>query len=546
MKDKETILENIEYYTADELLRYVRSGIISMSDLEKCDPPLHQKTRKELQYLLNNSETNDWKRACTTNTREAYQDYLNRYPKGSHREDARNAMEKLVQDERIRKEKEQQRIEEEAWSRVNTRDKASLRQFIGTHPNSVFAEKAKRCLDNLINDGYGKRIGMGPLKEAIAAIMTDNSVSGRLDAILEKIEQSLQEELIEKNDLLDEIDSNNNFLNAYLIKKIVNEKHWFTYGDLENCGIERAFIEKVAGEQEKRQPLDPAGNISEVTRKNTTEIYFWGLPSSGKSCALGAILSVAGNGTVAKCMTRHTGCNGYDYMNRLPRCFQPNKVCTLPPGTPPESTYEMSFDLTDDKNKIHPITCIDFAGELLKCMYKKFSNKTMHGNERDALQMLTNVLVANRTTNRKMHFFVIEYGAEDRIYDGLPQTTYLEEALNYIKQTDIFKTSTDAIYLIVTKVDKVPSGGEGGSVILQKYIKEHYWNFYNGLKQICEKHQINGGKVPVLSFSLGKVCFQNFCMFNDAYAKEIVKLIIGRSDSHHTGWLGIFDNIFKN
>ena len=34
------------------------------------------------------------------------------------------------------------------------------------------------------------------------------------------------------------------------------------------------------------------------------------------------------------------------------------------------------------------------------------------------LDTLTKVLIDNRSTSRKMHIFVIEYGAEDRLYEG--------------------------------------------------------------------------------------------------------------------------------
>lgn len=63
-------------------------------------------------------------------------------------------------------------------------------------------------------------------------------------------------------------------------------------------------------------------------------------------------------------MTLDSDCQGFDYMNRLPQCFLSNgTVCVLPEGTPTMSTYEMGFDLTDQKGLVHPITCIDFAGE---------------------------------------------------------------------------------------------------------------------------------------------------------------------------------------
>ena len=252
-------------------------------------------------------------------------------------------------------------------------------------------------------------------------------------------------------------------------------------------------------------------------------------------------------------LSKDRECQGYDYMNRLPLCFPVNgTVSVLPEGTPPFSTYEMGFDLTDQKEFIHPITCVDFAGELIGSMFKANAKQSLKKEQQEALDTLTTLLISNRTTSRKIHFFVVEYGAENRLIDGLPQDLYLTSSLDYIKaQKDnkgrnVFKTSTDAIFLIVTKVDKIKAKrGEDKGQILVRYIQDYFQNFYNSLKQICEQNQINGGKLTILPFSLGKVCFQNYCMFNDSYAKSIVKIIMERSDGFRCGKRGLIESILK-
>ena len=97
--------------------------------------------------------------------------------------------------------------------------------------------------------------------------------------------------------------------------------------------------------------------------KQSTEIYFWGIPSFWESNALAAILGVAQNGHIAKSMDMDTQSQGYGYMNTLIDQFQEGKVCTMTEGTAIDSFYEMGFDLVDDNGRIHPITCIDMAGD---------------------------------------------------------------------------------------------------------------------------------------------------------------------------------------
>lgn len=551
--NKEDIFDNLSEFTAQDLFKYIRQGVVSLLELEdthNVDIPMKESVRKELKDLLENAEPNDWAAALKEDTIKAYQNYLNQYSEGSYRQQARDAINRL-ETQSAKKEADIRKSEDKnVFDCINKNDKNALQDFIDKYKDNAYVGEAKKILDDLENSGY-IHYDMNALKEDILATQTDKSVNDPNKQILELIETAFTKNTIVIDDLLDEIEEDNNFLNAWVVKELVKNHH-LKYSDLEDIRIKTEFIEKLAGNIQRTR-FDEPESMSEISRKETTEVYFWGIPSSGKSCALGAILSVAGNGKIAKTMTLDTDCQGYDYMNRLPQCFLSNgRVCVLPEGTPTMSTYEMGFDLTDQKGLVHPITCVDFAGELIKCMYKKFAHKPLTNQEECALDTLTNILISNRTSSRKIHFFVVEYGAENRQYEGLPQINYLNATLNYInslrdnKRNSIFKTSTDAIYLVVTKVDKLKVyKGEDKNALLREHVIEHYGSFYNGLKQICEANQINGGMVSVLPFSLGKVCFQNYCKFNTAYAEYIVKLLMERSYGYRIGKRGLLESLLK-
>ena len=99
----------------------------------------------------------------------------------------------------------------------------------------------------------------------------------------------------------------------------------------------------------------------------------------------------------------------------------------------------------------------------------------------------------------------------------------MDAALRYIERTKIFQTETDAIYLMLTKVDKTGVTGQDLVRVLTDYIENNYKGFYQGLEKICRDHEINGGKVERIPFSLGEVCFQDYCLFNEAPAANVVK-----------------------
>lgn len=85
---------------------------------------------------------------------------------------------------------------------------------------------------------------------------------------------------------------------------------------------------------------------------------------------------------------------------------------------------------------------------------------------------------------------------------------------------------------MITKADKIKNASKES---ITQYINDNYLGFYNGLEQICIDNEINGKKVEKIAFSLGEVCFQNYCKFNSRPAENVVKLILQRSASEYGG-----------
>lgn len=165
----------------------------------------------------------------------------------------------------------------------------------------------------------------------------------------------------------------------------------------------------------------------------------------------------------------------------------------------------------------------------MRCMYKKNAGKHLDFQEIEMLDTLHNVLVDNRSENRKIHIFVIEYGAENRKHDGLTQNIFLNGAASYIKNTGIFKKETDAIFIMLTKTDKAD---DNSTTALKQYIDNHYTGFYNVLERICIENEINGKQLKNIAFTLGEVCFQNYCRFDDKASENFLKTILQHSASY--------------
>lgn len=532
MANLDTILENISEYenNVQDLVKSLRDcGINSFDDFKELirneGIPVKRAMQNQIQEAYDGSEDDEWADACNQNTIDVYRTYIQNYPDGTYVSEAREKIASLMQRQ------SEGEIDSE-WEAVDKSDINALTDFNRRHPNSAYYNDALKLIRKIREEELID-VDIHALELQIKAIHADKSILDKNLSIYQKVESYIRTGKITTDDLLNAIRDNNNFLSSKVIKLLYDNG---IINDFSATEIRNDFLSMMIS-QKPQEKFQDAAPIDHISLMPCTEVYFWGIPSSGKTCALGAILSTLNDGETVRSTKFERDCQGYGYMNRLSNVFQKNRIGVLPPGTKTTNTYEMGMHVEDIEKKVHPITCIDLAGELTRCMYKKDANEDLKDDEKSVLNTVTNILKDNRTDNRKIHFFVIEYGAEDRAYEGLPQRIYLSAALNYIESTGIFVKNTDAIFLLITKVDKINARGEELRDKLRSYIKENYLGFYNGLEKICRDHYINNGKVEIQPFSLGEVCMQDFCLFKNEYAAEVVRAIIKRSWGEGTGFM---------
>lgn len=531
MSNLENIFDNIDQYAQniDDLVAALKQAGVSNFDefksaAREIGVPVKKSIQDQVAAKFANSDADAWEEAKRIDTEDAYWKYLDSNPEGEYREEARIRIEELEQNTK-------DAASDDLWESINKGDVSEVQNFVNNYPNSTHHADALKILLELRRNQY-LGVDIKALEKQIKAIRTDAQINNPEKAIYDRIVSFINTGKITVDDLLEAIAKDNNFISGH-VAYLLWQNGVIT--DFSKTGIDSDFIAHMMENIPPQKFMAPEP-MTHVSMNPCTEIYFWGIPSSGKSCALGAILRAANSGKIARSMQRNPNCQGYGYMNRLANLFEPNgSVGILPEGTAISSTYEMGFILEDEDGKEHPITCIDLAGELVRCMYKKDAGEPLTDEQVAVLQTLTDVLIDKRTDNRKMHFFVIEYGAEDRLYEGLRQSVYLEAAVAYIQRTGIFKKDTDGIYLLISKVDKAHAVGIELQEKLREYISKYYQGFYNGLTKICKDNEINGGKVEIQPFTLGSVCFQNYCKFQDDTAATVVRTIIKRSYGYKPG-----------
>lgn len=519
MPKKSAILNNVTEYSPEDLASYIQQGFVTLDELvNNTDGEFTAKMQLGVEKLLAGSEDEDFKKVMESASIADLQDFLNKYPMGTvaHLDAVRerkHVLEKIPASEPI---VEESNGEEEEWFSIkNAGDIKLLEAFKEKYPNTSHLFELNKLITAEKNKEHSRKKSPIILKSMINKANSAEDVSKIIQVLLEN-------KTITIGMLLELIRQDHNLLSSAACNDIIS-RGILNRNDLSKCGIDNGFINKMLTNA-RSQNFEPARPLQTIAEP-CTEVYFWGIPFSGKTCALGAILSAAKNGLAARSMIPDNSCQGFGYMNRLSTIFSPDRICRLPGGTPVTSTYEMRFDLEDQEHKIHHVACIDLAGELFTCMFMKDAGEQMRDDQKQALETLHNILLENRSNNRKIHFFVIEYGAEKRIYNGLPQAEYLNSAAAHLNSIGLFDSNTDAIYVLISKVDNASYEGSLEEHLL-KYMTKNYLGFYNNLLLICKEHGINKGRVKIVPFSIGNVCFKDYCQFDATSATKMVDLLV--------------------
>ena len=519
MPKKSAILNNVTEYSPEDFASYIQQGFLTLDELvNNTDGEFTAKMQLGVEKLLAGSEDEDFKKVMESASIADLQDFLNKYPMGTvaHLDAVRerkHVLEKIPASEPI---VEESNGEEEEWFSIkNAGDIKLLEAFKEKYPNTSHLFELNKLITAEKNKEHSRKKSPIILKSMINKANSAEDVSKIIQVLLEN-------KTITIGMLLELIRQDHNLLSSAACNDIIS-RGILNRNDLSKCGIDNGFINKMLTNA-RSQNFEPARPLQTIAEP-CTEVYFWGIPFSGKTCALGAILSAAKNGLAARSMIPDNSCQGFGYMNRLSTIFSPGRICRLPGGTPVTSTYEMRFDLEDQEHKIHHVACIDLAGELFTCMFMKDAGEQMRDDQKQALETLHNILLENRSNNRKIHFFVIEYGAEKRIYNGLPQAEYLNSAAAHLNSIGLFDSNTDAIYVLISKVDNASYEGSLEEHLL-KYMTKNYLGFYNNLLLICKEHGINKGRVKIVPFSIGNVCFKDYCQFDATSATKMVDLLV--------------------
>lgn len=267
-----------------------------------------------------------------------------------------------------------------------------------------------------------------------------------------------------------------------------------------------------------------------------TDVYFWGTSTSGKTCALAAILSTMNK---QYNIIEKVGITmGISYRNDLTRVFL-NDVACLPNRTPEESTQYMPFQFKErNKRRYKNVSFFELSGELFKYFYEVITGikKLDEDKGEKVLEAFETVKLLVASSNPKLHFFFIDYEAEksrDVTNQDITQAEYLTAATNYFRNHQkILSHKSKGLYIVITKADSIPGDTEEEKLEeAKRFIEERFLNFHDLLRDQSRKYNMD---FKVMMFSIGDLYFNRICRINREYSNEIIQKIHAQVPDENT------------
>lgn len=542
-KERERIINDIMLQTSESLASAIREGVFEdLKDLlMECGPCIDAIKRKEIKALLEapvaavsaaeSNEEADFAQLNASSPLEQLQHFLDTYSESKYYDQVLAWKKQLPASTPAA---EVAANPDREWFELYVMSPSAeqVASFLDKYPGHL---QASAYLNDLMIRG-----NKTPL-ECLEEIVKENKLNKGSDTQLyEQIKTGVEQKEFGKAELVQMMKQDPNCLSANIVNKFMTELNILNLYDVQTIVGEQGsrFIKPFLNLQQGMEN-DPQLRLNKILSKvvipkGFTEVYFWGLPASGKTCALGGILSVVRSGI--QCALEPLPCNASEYMTILSEVFpsftntDPARV--LPAGTDVTTIAEMLFNLTSirNPNEAYPLAFIDMAGEICGIMGDEMIGQSLESDK----EVVDKVVKMLDKDNKKLHFFVVEYGSENKTYRGKSTAANLTNVQAFIKNHGVFKKGTDCIYVIVTKSDLAQKDAQAAGVSFEKYINDYLMKYYRGflvgLEALCKEKKLNGGKLEYIYFTMGTVAFKKYCVFDSASSVNVVNKIICQTE----------------
>lgn len=273
------------------------------------------------------------------------------------------------------------------------------------------------------------------IEEFKAAGLSQNLINQILSSLTTK--EQTENNAAKKRELLEKVARGR--VSADEIKANINNGN-FSFDDLLDAGINERVVNSLKHYCNSNR-ITMFRNINQLPpmEGGRTDVYFVGVPGSGKSTMLSGLLNIANrNGILMP-----------DIYNNDGSIYQTQLISDLNRGVLPNATASGSYNyvalsLKDEDGAKHPFNIVEVPGE-------NYVNMFNNGDVGEFLNYISN-------NNKKILIFVVDSLAHDTGYSD--SNSQLDQNLVYVNILNMFKSNgvldqTDAVYLVANKFDAI-------------------------------------------------------------------------------------------
>lgn len=472
---------------------------------------LVEKARQRFSLLTAEVERSDWE-AVDQNSITSLLTHRRKYPSTSHETD----------------------IDNRVWELTDTANATHINRYIQEFPNGLHRTEAKDMLG-------AQELWKGVSTDADLVTLSDYIQEESLSPYIPKATEMLLE--LKRAEITKMLENPGTYKVDFL--KLLIDEDIFTQNELIANGVCTAGTFDMLYNSPELPSIEQTENSNPEISKGATDVFLFGIPSSGKTCVLMGLLGsrnfVYDNAASGPGGTYADNLSIYRRHNKAPGRTFGNFVAQIQ-GV----VYRDNSDVT------YPINLIEMSGE-------EFAMKIALNPENlvDFEDMGTGATKILTSDNRKIIFIVIDPTADGLIKlsstlkDGSPITRIVEQDIiitkmvnMLIKNPKVLK-NTNAIHFILTKSDTLGSRDVRDKIAVDR-IKQLYGKTIMTLRDVCKTYSINKStdyQPSLFTFSLGEFHVGDLFEYDSYDADKLMNIVTSMAQGRKEK--GFFNNIQK-
>lgn len=315
--------------------------------------------------------------------------------------------------------------------------------------------------------------------------------------------------------------------------------------DMSDTLTDRAYshIKRYPTLQDEQRALPVSRLENPTSEEGNTDVYFFGVSGSGKTCVLAGLMSLTGQ-LGFRFDPKGPG-GGGNYAMDL-RNYA--RTSMLPPGTDQNYIQVIDCEINDENNRQHKISLIEMSGEKTAVFAAMDNPTSLDDLGPGAAGLLSN-------NNNKVIFFVIDPTNEKDVRMG-------NESNQWVMQSDVLNCVSSllsknrglmkkvvAIHVILTKSDTL--GDYVDREVIQDVLNSQgYQAVLEDIRGICEQYDINkqtGFHVGLYPFCVGKFMPGDVYTFDQTDSLKILRVIQKNTvPRRKKGFMDVFADWFNS